>query len=56
MITEALALQDGVILANLQGFANVVLETDILDIANLWNTRLNSRSVVASGFVIQHVN
>ena len=69
MIAEALAVRDGVIFANLRGFKHVVVETDNLEVVNLWNTRLNSRSVVAPiileikelsasfhSFVIQHVS
>ena len=69
MIAEALALRDGVIFANLRGYAQVMMETDCLEIVNLWNTRLNSRSVVApvfyeieelaanfDSFVINHVS
>lgn len=47
MIAEALAVRDSVVFANLRGFLHVVLETDSLEVVNLWNTRLNSRSVVA---------
>ncbi|KAE8794557.1 Casein kinase I-2-like protein [Hordeum vulgare] len=47
MITEALIVRDGVIFANLIGFLHVLLETDNMEVVNLWNTRLNSRSVVA---------
>ncbi|KAI4970766.1 hypothetical protein ZWY2020_001680 [Hordeum vulgare] len=32
MIAEALALRDGVIFANLRGYANVIMETDSLEI------------------------
>ena len=50
MIAEALALRDGVIFANLRGYAQVMMETDCQEIVNLWNTRLNSHSVVAPVF------
>ncbi|KAE8797985.1 Alanyl-tRNA synthetase [Hordeum vulgare] len=69
MIAEALALRDGVIFANLRGYANVITDTDSLEIVILWNNRHNSRSVVAPviyeieeladsfhSFVIQHVS
>ncbi|XP_073353887.1 uncharacterized protein [Aegilops tauschii subsp. strangulata] len=46
-IAEALAVRDGVIFASLRGLSHVVLETDSLEVVNLWNTRRNSRSVVA---------
>ena len=35
MIAEALALRDGVIFANLRGYAQVMMETDCLEIVNL---------------------
>src|SRR4051812_36121599 len=69
MITESLALRDGVIYANLQGLTHVIMETDCLEVVNLWNTRHNDRSVVVPllleiaelsttfiSFVIQHVS
>ena len=34
-IGETLALQDGVIFANLPGFSHVIMETDCLEIVNL---------------------
>ena len=67
-IGETLALRDGVIFANLRGFSHVIMETDCLEIVNLWKTRHYSFSVVApvlveirelassfSFFDIQHV-
>jgi hypothetical protein len=39
LAAEALALRDGVIFAKLRGYPNVVMETDCLEIVNLWNTR-----------------
>jgi hypothetical protein len=47
LITEALALRDGVLFARLRGYLKVVMETDCLEVVNLWNTRHDSRSVVA---------
>ena len=46
-IGETLALRDGVIFANLRGFTHVIMETDCLEIVNLWNTRHGSCLVVA---------
>ncbi|KAE8800044.1 Casein kinase I-2-like protein [Hordeum vulgare] len=37
MIAEALAVRDGVIFVNLKGYSNIVMETDSLDVINLWN-------------------
>ena len=64
-----MALRDGVIFANLRGFFHVIMESDCLEIVNLWNTRHNSLSVMAplllkieelassfSFFDVQHVN
>ena len=69
VIAKALALRDGVIFANARGYTHVVMETNCWEVVNLWKTRLNSRSVVASilseigelalsftFFIIQHVN
>lgn len=47
LIAETLALREGVIFAKLRGFQEVVMETDCLEIVNLWNLRSSSRSVVA---------
>jgi hypothetical protein len=46
-IAEAMAVRDGVIFASLRGFSNVIVETDCSEVANLWTTRHDSRSVVA---------
>ncbi|KAE8767807.1 Alanyl-tRNA synthetase [Hordeum vulgare] len=69
LVAEALALREGVRFARLQGFSRVVLETDSLELVQLWLLRDNSRSVVApimdeigenvaffSSFCIQHCN
>ena len=69
LIMEGLSLRDGVRFASLRGFSHVVMETDCLEMVTLWNTRHNSRSIVApllleigelcnnfTLFVIQHVN
>ena len=66
---ETMALRDGVIFARLRGFSHVIVETDCLEVVNLWKSRHNSRSVVAflfaeigelaanfTFFCIQHVN
>jgi hypothetical protein len=47
-IAEALALREGAIFANLCGFSKVLLETDCLEVVDLWKTRHSSRSVVTS--------
>ena len=67
LVAESLSLREGVIFAHLRGFEHVIMETDCLEVVNLWNTRHNSRSVVApilleigelvsffTSFVIQH--
>ena len=69
LVTETLAIRDGVIFAKLRGFPKLVMETDSLEIVNLWNTEQNNRSVVAPilleirelasvfmSFCIQHVS
>jgi hypothetical protein len=69
MVAEALSLRDGVIFAKLRGFSRVVMESDCLEVVNLWNSRAVSRSLVAPvlleieglassffTFVIQHVS
>ena len=68
LIAEALALREGVIVANLRGFKKIIMETDCLEVVNLWNTRHGSRSIVApillqigelcnnfDVFILQHV-
>ena len=68
LVAEALALRDGVIFAKLRGYLKVVMETDCLEVVNLWNSRHGSRAAVApilqeigelvssfSSFTIQHV-
>ena len=47
LIAEALALREGVIFAQLQGFSHVVMEVDCLEVVNLWSSRNKARSVVA---------
>lgn len=69
LIAEALSLRDGVLYAKLRGLDKVVMEMDCKEVVDLWNTRHNSRSVVApilleigdlstsfSSFTIQHVS
>ena len=68
LIAEALALREGVIVANLRGFKKIIMETDCLEVVNLCNTRHGSRSIVApillqigelcnnfDVFILQHV-
>ena len=47
LIMEGLSLRDGVRFASLRGYSHVVMETDCLEMVTLWNTRHNSRSIVA---------
>ncbi|KAE8816044.1 Alanyl-tRNA synthetase [Hordeum vulgare] len=47
LVAEALALREGVRFARVRGFSRVVLETDSLELVQLWHLRDNSRSVVA---------
>uniref|UniRef100_A0ACD5XZE4 Uncharacterized protein n=1 Tax=Avena sativa TaxID=4498 RepID=A0ACD5XZE4_AVESA len=47
LIMEALSLRDGVIFARLRSFSHLVIETDCLEVVDLWTSRYNSRSVVA---------
>jgi hypothetical protein len=44
---EAMVLRDGVIFARLRGYQRVVMETDCLEMVNLWEARHGSRSTVA---------
>lgn len=39
MTAEALSLRDGIIFAKLRGYSHVIMETDCLEVVNLWNTR-----------------
>jgi ribonuclease HI len=68
LVAESLAVRDGVLFAKIRGLTHVVLETDCLEVVNLWKTRHNSRSIVApilleigelatsfTSFEIQHV-
>ena len=68
LIMEALSLRDCVRFAQLRGFRKVTIETDCLEVVNLWHSREASRSVIAplldeigelsfsfSVFIIQHV-
>lgn len=45
-IGETLALRHGVIFAQLHGFSHVIMETDCLEVVNLWKT---GHSSVTSG-------
>lgn len=47
LIAESLSVREGVIFGKLHGFSHVIMETDCLEVVNLWNTRCNSYSVVA---------
>jgi hypothetical protein len=47
LIAEVLALHDGVIFAKLRGLSHVVMETDCLEVVNLWSSRHIDRSIVA---------
>ena len=47
LIAETLAAREAVIFAKLRGFSHVVLETDCLEMVDLWKSRRNSRLVVA---------
>jgi hypothetical protein len=46
LIADTLALHEGVIVAKLRGFQRVVMETDCLELVQLWNSRHGSRSAV----------
>ena len=65
---EAIAIHEGVKFAKQRGSTHVIMETDCLEVVSLWNTRHNTRSIVApildeieelardfSLFEIQHV-
>jgi hypothetical protein len=68
LIAEAIALKEGVIFATLRGYTHVIMETDCLEVVNIWNSRYTDRSVIAPilfeigelalsfiSFVVQHV-
>ena len=68
LLAEALALRDGAVFARIRGYDQLILETDSLEMVNLWHSR-HDRSVVApilteieehasffKSFVIQHVS
>jgi hypothetical protein len=68
LVAESLAVRDGIIFAKLRGYPKVILETDCLELVNLWNNHHGSRSAVApilhelgelvlsfSAFSIQHI-
>lgn len=46
LITEVLALREGVVFVQLRGFLHVVMEMDCLETVNLWSARRNSRWIV----------
>ena len=47
LVAEAMSVREGVIFAQLRGFARVVVETDSLEVVNLWNSCRPSLSVRA---------
>ena len=47
LISETLAIRDGVIFAKLRGYEKVVMESDCLEVVNLWNSRHDDRTIVA---------
>ncbi|KAE8808101.1 alanyl-trna synthetase [Hordeum vulgare] len=47
LAAEASAVLEGVVIALLCGFAWVQIETDSLEVVNLWNSRRTLRSVIA---------
>lgn len=68
LVNEGLAVWDGVIFAKIRGYKKIGVETDCMDTVNLWNSRLDTRTLVApilseigeltlsfSFFAIQHV-
>ena len=46
-MAEATAVREGVVVALLRGFTRVQIETDCLNVVNLWNLRRVSRSLIA---------
>ena len=46
-ISELLAVREGTIFAQLRGFSHVVIETDCLEVVNLWLSRGVCLSVAA---------
>jgi hypothetical protein len=64
LVAKSLAVRDGVIFAKLRGYPKVIIETDCLELVNLWNNRHGSRSAVELGelvlsfssFSIQHIS
>ena len=47
LVAEALALREGVIFAQLRGYVRVEMETDSLEVVQLWNSRRTTRSLIA---------
>jgi hypothetical protein len=47
LIAESMALREGVLFARLRGISRVIMETDCMEVVNLWKTRHNSRCIVA---------
>ena len=47
-MAEASDVREGVVVALLRGFARVQIETDCLDVVNLWNSCRTLRSMIAS--------
>ena len=50
LIAEAMSIREGVRFANLRGFQEVIIETDCLEVVELWKNRHNSFAVVAPLF------
>ena len=50
LIAEAMSVREGVRFANLRGFQEVIIETDCLEVVELWKNRHNSFAVVAPLF------
>ena len=69
LIVEAESMRDGVVFAKLRGYPHVIMETDCLEVVNLWKSSHFSRSIVTpilldlrerastfSSFTIVHVS
>jgi hypothetical protein len=47
LIAECMAVSYGTLFTKIRGLTHVIMETSCLEVVNLWNTRHNSRSIVA---------
>lgn len=58
LISEALALRAGVIFARLRGYEKVVMQSDCLELVNLWNSRHDARALMAPilSEILEHSN